>query len=83
MRKEILPFVTTWRQLESLILSQAQKRQIPSDLTCAGNPKTQTHRNREEKWGLQRLDGEAWGDNSQKTEHLSSREDCIFNPSPI
>lgn len=55
----------------------------PSDLTCAGNPKTQTHRNREEKWELQRLDGGAWGDNSQRTEHLSSREDCIFNPSPI
>lgn len=71
MRKEILPFVTTWRQLESLILSQAQKRQTPSDLTHAGNPETHTHRNREENWGLQRLDGGTWGDNSQRAEHLS------------
>ena len=53
-RKEILPFATTWMDIEGIMLSeisQTEKRQILYNLTYVWNLKTQTHRNRE-LWSL-------------------------------
>ena len=46
-KKELLPFVTAWMELESIMLSeisQAMKRQIPYDLTINRNLINQTNK---------------------------------------
>ena len=34
IKNEILPFATTWMELESIMLSEIRKRQIPYDFVC-------------------------------------------------
>ena len=63
-KKEILPFATTWMQLEDLMLSEiSQTRQTPCDFTCEIKKQTneqtsktkqkQTHTNRAQIDGFQ------------------------------
>ena len=43
-RKEILPFPTTWMDLEGIMLRETSQRQIPYDFTYLGNIKTKQNR---------------------------------------
>ena len=48
-KNEILPFLTTWMDLEGIMLSEISQRQIPYDFTYMWNPKEEMnkqHRNR-------------------------------------
>ena len=48
-KKEILPFVTTWKDREGIMLSKiSQRKQILQDITCTQILENkQTHKNRE------------------------------------
>ena len=59
-KNEILPFVTTWMDLESIMLNEYQ-RQIPFDFThmwnLKGLKKNKTHRYRNQSSSYQRKAG--------------------------
>ena len=49
-KKELLPFVTTWMDLQDIILSEiSQRKLIPYDLTCMWNPNKQKNPHRHKK----------------------------------
>ena len=70
-KKEILPFAATWRDLEGIMLSEINQRQILYDITYIWNLKIiqmnlytkqkQTHRHRKQTHGYQRVEGEGEG----------------------
>ena len=42
-KKEIVPFATTWLDLEIIVPSEVRQRQIPPDITYVWNPKYDTN----------------------------------------
>ena len=48
-KNEILPFTTTWTELESIMLSEVRERQIPHDFTHMWNLINKTRKNERER----------------------------------